>query len=327
MGVFDTSIVIGVESLLHGTRLIVEHLREVRYRSDAVDVIGFQFFCTSVALRQVIGSWLEERLDDGVDVSGALIAVACVLPSIALAFELVIMRLFSFAVVVSSLLLLVDPCIMRIDVSIVLFLCLELHGGQLRSNLLRLLALLALLVSAYLPSPPSRYVAILGLELASWATERYMLPWRITASETACCGALCRFILGFLVGVHIINGEEPVLMRPCRRAPFCFPETIRGISVYNGDVFARYRASPMGVLFAYVEGLGLVPYRFCRDDDGRINLYFLGVHLLQFETVGWANSSLDDSFAAASRFPFRRLLLGVLLRTSTMDTSGLLFMR
>ena len=323
---FDSSLILGVESLLHSARLIVEYARELRYRSDVVDVIGFQLFCTALGLRQVVGSWLDERVEDNPDVSvPALTLVVCILPSVAFAVELVVMRLFSFAVVLASILLLVDPCVMRVDVSIALFLCLELHGGQLRSNLLRLLALGAFMLSALTSFVwVGRYLAVVGLELSSWATERYMLPWRISSGK-GCCGEGFRFLLGFFVGVHIVNGEEPVLLRPCDRRIWCFPETIRGVSFSGSDVFLRYRASPMGVLFAYLEGLSLVPFRIAQEEDGQVNAFFLGVHVLQFSVVGWKESVRDDAFAAATRFPFRRLLLGVLLRTATVDTNGLLF--
>ena len=323
---FETSVVVGVESLLHAGRLVVENLKELNSRDEILDVVGYQVFCTALGIRLILGAWLENKGDGGTDSISVASVVVCVLPSVALVLELIAMRLYSFGVIVVAILVLVDLCIIRVDMLIVAFFLVQLHAGQTRSNLLRLGALSAFFSSIYLDELPRRYVAIIGMELASWATERHMLPWRLE-NANVCCGPIGRFLMGFFVGVYFVNGSDEIRLRPCDRRVMCFPETVRGLACHGTDVFARYRVSPMGVLFAYVEGLGIVPYRFTMSEDGRARLFILGMNVLVADTTGWKQAASSEAFACASRFPFRRLLLGILLRTSSVNRGGLLWVQ
>lgn len=311
MVLFETSAIVALESLLHAARLCVEYT--LTYDRQTRDVVAFLLSVVFVSTRIVVG--------DVVD-GGAWETVACALPAAGLVVELAAMGLYSFAVLVVALTGLVDPCFVRLDFAVVALLASELHGGQLRSNMLRLASLLALLVaSASTSLTYARYAASVAVELASWATERYMVPWDIPGAKGHCGGYATRFTIGFVIGAHVCNGSEPVYLRPAHARRW-LPETLEGLAVREDRAFLRYKASPSGVLCAYIEGMGLVPYRMSVNDDRSVDVYVLGVHAFHLQTDGWEPSDPERAFVAASRFPFRRLLLGVLLRTSVAPASA-----
>lgn len=312
---FSAPVVVACESLLHNGRLFVEYL--TTNETQSLDVLGFLVSVVLICLHNL----LEPSLDD--DTSDLAYRIVCSLPAISLVVDLSIMRLFSFAVLIVALSALVNSCLVRPDIATVVLLATELHGGQLRSNMLRLSALLCLLISCLTTSVTySQYLVVLCLEFTAWSTERYMLPWRLPASQGSCGGFFVRFMIGFVIGVHVCSGREPVLLRPPRSRKF-LPETLEGFSIHDDRAYIRYKASPSGVLCAYLEGLGLVPFRMSVEDQRIINVYIVGVHAFRMDTTGWEESDSTTSYSCASRFPFRRLLLGVLLRTSVAPSHAL----
>lgn len=312
-----TIVVLGIESLLHASRLLVEYVQtDQRDAPAGQNLLSFQLFCTLTGAHLLV-----DRASLGA--SEPLKILACALPSLGLIVLLTTARLYAYAVLLGAMLAYLDPCVVRADVAVVCALAVQMQGGQLRSNLLRVAALLALLVSSLATSLSyARYLAVLALELSSWATERYMLPWRVPAGRV-CCGQPCRFLLGFVVGVHIGSGREGVRLAPYSKTTW-WSETFRGVAVYGSEAYVRYGGTPSGVLCAYLDGLGLVPYRMIVTGNGTVVLHVVGFRLVEFDTSAWPEASSADSFAAASRFPFRRLLVGIFLRTSA-TTAELLF--
>lgn len=309
----DGVLVLVSESILHSSRLAAEYI--ITQEDQSQDVIGFLVSFVLVALHIVLEPILRHDAGVGYDIVGAL-------PAVALILDMCLMRLFSFGTIVAALVALVDPRIVRPDVAIVSLLATELHGGQLRSNMLRLGALMALMISTMSTSITySRYLCVLGIEFCAWATERYMLPWRLEVGSGSCSKYIIRFFIGFMVGVHVSSGDEGVYMRP-QRERMWFPETIRGFAIHHDRAYLRYKASPSGVLFAYIEGLGLLPFRMSVDKERTIDVYVVGIHAFHIQTAGWERSTSDESFSCASRFPFRRLLLGILLRTSVTPVTS-----
>ena len=211
---------------------------------------------------------------------------------------------------------------------VLLYLYLQMHGPRSNSNVLRVCALTAFFFAQYASDATyERYLCVLGMELASWATERYLLPWRIRGAEQ-CCNYGFRFFLGFVIGVHVVDSryEKTMLRIPNSTLP-----TVRGLAIYGDRAFLRYSARPLGVLLAYCEGLNIVPIRIFRDSThrDRFNVYVYGsIRLMDLDTSKWhltegreagveeEENDDDDAEAlcAASRFPFRRVLVGVLFR-------------
>ena len=194
----------------------------------------------------------------------------------------------------------------------------QLYSQSMRSNMLRISSLTFLLLASVGGSLAwTRYFSWLAMELGAWATERFMLPWRLSPAK-GCSPYMFRFIMGFFVGVHFVDStrENSLWLRP-RDAPF---PSVRGFSIYGNRAFIRYRAKPVGVLLAYLEGLGMIPIRFIRHgDESSFRVYFLGalyVYNINISNETYTLCSEHESLACASRFPFRRVLAGVLWRLS-----------
>lgn len=303
--------VIGIESLLHSFRIVTEYVTSEQTGAQMANVVAFHAYCV------LSGAYLLIDLVD-VDTRDAVSIIVCLMPVLGLVVQLVEARLFTYAVTFAALAAVWMECL---DPSITTLFAMmaQMQGWQLRSNMLRVAALLAILVgSLSVTVSYRRFMAILAIELSSWATERYMLPWRIPEG-TLCCPGLTRFILGFVLGVHVSGGSEGVRMRPCSRGMF-MPESIRGFAIHGDVAIVRYRVAPLGVLFSYLDGLGVVPYRL-QYAHNTISLYVMGVHVRDIPISDWPLSRDDDSFACATRFPFRRILLGVMLRASAINAT------
>ena len=220
-------------------------------------------------------------------------------------------------------------------VAVIAYSYLQMRVLRERSNALRVAALTALFFACFASSHASAaLLCVVGVELSSWSTERYMLPWRLDAAPGSCGGYGARFFLGFVVGVHVLDAaQEPrVLWRPPSSKWLAW--SVRGVAVHGDVAFLRYRAAPLGVLLAYVEGLGVLASRIeveraDRDDpDSRVTalrvILWGGLHLLRVECSDWiegknrgprgASATTTTVVVSASRFPLRRLLLGLMLR-------------
>ena len=181
------------------------------------------------------------------------------------------------------------------------------------SNALRGAATTVLFTSWFIADVDTmRYACVFALELASWATERSMLPWRVREAQTW-DSPVVRFFLGFVVGVHMSDAtDEHVHPFPFRRVP-----TIVGVAVHENRVFLRYRATPLGILLAYLEGIfaRLIHGIVCRDT---ITFQFTASFLSSRGPLTSEHAcSSHESFACASRFPVRRIVLGILLRIAS----------
>jgi len=246
----------------------------------------------------------------------------CRAPLIVLAIQSVNIGVYEYASALIVVVALLQTCSSTLTTyAVVAFFFLQLHAHSERSNFLRILSLWALLFASFVTQIKyARYISVLALELASWATERYMLPWRISEAYK-CCNYGWRFIVGFLIGVHALDGNAEEGTLYLRDASTEWLPTVRGLAVYGDRAYVRYRVSPLGLLLAYVEGLNLIPLRICRSEtDARTFrvVLFGAAHVADLNILhddcGWKPCDSYESLFAASRFPFRRIILGVLLR-------------
>ena len=297
----SVSSVLAFESSLHAVRLLVE-LGLASTETPTRDVVAFEAFAVAMAWRvaQTFGA------DD---------AVVCLLPWVALAYQCTLTHVYEYVAIALAVGTLSQPCGVHPAWLVVVFSYLQLYTYSARSNALRTFSLIAMFFASFAGSLEyAQYLVALSLELASWATERTMLPWRLDEGR-ACCTATMRFLLGFVVGIYILDGsaEGDVRVRPeGGRLP-----TVRGISFVRGKAFLRYRASPLGVALAYIEGLQVIPVRLVGSERSPdvYHVHVVGAwHLFDVDTRDWACCAPSEPLVAASRFPFRRLLLGLLLR-------------
>ena len=236
-----------VESVVHAVRLIVEMYTSKTERVQRFDVVVFEAFVALTCVR--FGKVIEGD-------------IWCGLPLVAIAAQCAVAGVYEYAAIATIVFLFVAPCSIPGEWLVVIFTYLSLFSRSERSNILRVMALTTLFFAAFGGTLAyTQYMCVTALELASWATERYMMPWRI-ASARACCGYGFRFFIGFVVGVHILDGrdEDEVRLRPST----AILPTLAGVSVYGERAYLRYQATPLGVLFSYVEGLHLVPIRLVR---------------------------------------------------------------
>lgn len=293
-----------LESATHCARLVTEYaLTDARPRLETVSFTAL-LLCAAVAIAGPFdaGTWTA--------------AVVDALPVAALVGQLCVVRAFAYAALLAAVVLALQTPL-RLDWVLLIGYAAQLTVAKQRSHVLRAAATGALLYACTTNVGASyrRVVALVGLELTSWALERYMLPWRVPASRTACCNHACRFALGFFVGVHVTSGQEAhVLLRPAGH--LWLTRSVLGIAIHGDDAYVRYSTRPLGVLLAYVEGLQVIPVRLRVDADAReLRVQVAWVDALaRFDLADWAPAPRAASFAAASRFPARRLLVGLLLR-------------
>lgn len=305
-----TAVALVVESIVNGARLLFEYATSGT-ENLRVDTFLFELF----ALSALVSS--SQVLPIG--------QVACALPIVAIAFKCAHVAVYEGVAISLLYVLLASPCNVRLDVVVMIYIYLQMQGRKSKSNVLRVCALTSFFLAQYGSNLTYvRYLCVLGMELASWATERYLLPWRIHGAEQ-CCNYGFRFFLGFVIGVHVIDSRYEKTML---RIPNSVLPTIRGIAVYGDRAFLRYSARPLGVLLAYCEGLNLVPIRIFKDSshDDRFNVYVYGsVRIMDLDVSQWhvtegrgeeagEDDTHGESLCAASRFPFRRILVGVLFR-------------
>jgi len=334
-----TTVAVAIESVLHSTRLAAE-LVGLEYavpRQHAGTVLGVLAFAASTTVA-ILAVDLAPPL-----LGPELRALATWLPTLLFLLQCTVSRIYAYALVgIVGVAAAQAP--IRIDWLLVAFFAAQLCTPTRRANVLRTAATAAFLAAATRPATWQRhYLAIVGNELAAWATERYMLPWCAPAASTRiCCGTTGQFALGFFVGVYMSSGREStLLLRPDHARAH-----IRGVALYGERAYLRYAPTTMGVLLAYLEGLQLLPFWFTvRSSDAppadgacataategaqaprppRV----LHLHVACFSSL--LVVALDDpvapwrppecarrpslNFACASRFPFRRLLAGLLLR-------------
>lgn len=292
-----------LEATAHSARLILEGITS-NTEVTRSNVLNLQTFVTVIAVRVtglVTGPW------------PCYFAFAC------LACQLVLDQLYPLLSVLLIYVSLGAPCEVRNDWIIILFTFLQLSYYSKKSNVLRSMALLTLYTSTYATSATiATYLCVLALELCSWATERYMLPWRLKEAQTYCFYSF-RFMLGFVIGVHVVDvsEEEQVLMRPRDDVDAWLP-TLGAVSIAGDKVFLRFEPTPTGILLAYLEGLTLFPLRFLRGDGDVVKIFLLSVNVADFSVQGWQPCTEPTAMAVASRFPVRRLVLGTLLRMVTV---------
>ena len=298
--ILDSSVaVIVLESAINAFRIIFEMVTSVSERFD-LDAALFQFFAATLLISR------SQILPIG--------DVACALPVVALGLKSTHVGVYE-GTVLATLFILLDSCAARLDAMVLIFLFLQMHGPKSVSNVLRISSLTSFFFAQYASSTLNeKYLCVLGMELASWATERYLLPWRI-GGAVQCCNYGFRFFLGFVIGVHILDGRHETMLL---RVDNSWIPTIKGIAVYNGRAYIRYAANPLGVLLAYCEGLQLVPIRIFQDAQSatHFHVYIFGsIRIVDIDVGNWSEcDSRSEPLAAASRFPFRRVLLGMLIR-------------
>ena len=337
------------ESVLHGVRLLLElGLSDTEPRD--VELAVFEFFFVAGALRGArffvrgLAVWWQNLLPT--------LALALHFAAVSRVYELVSLTLLA-ASFVSGTDLGFRQCIVAYTFA-------QLFTLRAASNVLRVMALTALFASANASSlVNAKVLAALAMELASWSTERYLMPWRLPAGD-ACCGYAARFAIGFFIGVHYTDAraEAPCLLLRDEGARRARLPTLRGVAVHGGEsrkASLRYEATPLGTLLAYAEGLGVFASRLEVEEEeeekegdeavvvvpaaavavvaasrrarrGRrrtLRVYLWGGwNVLDVDVSTWtrpdpASPSLPSSLAASSRIPFRRLLLGLLLRVAT----------
>ena len=177
------------EAVLHGVRLLVElGLSDTEPRD--VELAVFEFFFVAGALRGArffvrgLAVWWQNLLPT--------LALALHFAAVSRVYELVSLTLLA-ASFVSGTDLGFRQCIVAYTFA-------QLFTLRAASNVLRVLALTALFASANASSlVNAKVLAALAMELASWSTERYLLPWRLPAGD-ACCGYAARFAIGFFIG-------------------------------------------------------------------------------------------------------------------------------
>lgn len=299
-----------VESVVHAVRLIIEMYTSVTEPHPRLDVVAFETFAALTCVQ--IGQLFDQQ-------------VWCALPLLAVAIQCVVAGVYEYVAVALVVFFVATQCSIPVEWVVVAFTYLSLFVRSDRSNVLRVVSLTALFLAAFGGTLAwRRYIAVVALELASWATERYMMPWKIRGAAQ-CCSYGFRFFVGFIIGVHLLDGRaEPDLrLRPNQRG-----RSIAGVSVYGDRAYIRYRATPMGVLLAYVEGLHIVPLRIVRlstvqpdvpSDEDTFRIILVGsVHLYDVDITSWRKVRKSDenevALATCARYPFRRVLLGVLMR-------------
>ena len=164
--------------------------------------------------------------------------------------------------------------------------------------------------------------AVLSLELAAWAMERHLLPWIVPSKPRGAVRSAFTFLLSLVTGVHFPDASKDpnFLCRPSREREGGH-HLVVGVSVLHDRAYLRYRGTLAGWVLAYVEGLALVPVRLRRDTttDGRT----FKVSILCFDGVAtvdvseWEPMRISMTTCAAARFPYRRVLQGLLLRFPT----------
>lgn len=308
------SAILLVESSVNAFRLVLEMLL-----LDPVpnNVILFQLFAAANALQ--VGH-IVPLIAENVDLT--YIASVSVV-----ALQLAYIGLYEYfaTLVTLSLLLYQSTTAERIaTLFVVIFAFSQLHVLDRRAQLLRCLAFVSLFSATYATTlTNARYTAVLGLELASWASECHMLPWKIEPAYRILTKEV-RFFIAFVIGVHILNGcaEEQLLLRPVGRG--FLSHSVRGLSVIKDRAYVRYSATPMGVLLAHLEGLSIVPFRILRENKvdqahhGKtFSVYIFGslcVATIDAGEGAWSECHEYVSLVAATRFPFRRILLGLMLQ-------------
>lgn len=316
------------ESLVHGARLCVELVSSPLETgpSGGVDaeLAIFESFAIAQSLRLCLffrSAWWEAALPFLV-LAAHFAVVARVYEGVSLSAAAAALVVTSSSAAPSSPYAPTSSAAATSAVLVLAYTYLQLHHLRTRSNVLRVTALAALFFAGFAHGGSSaRLLCVLGLELSSWATERYMFPWRVPSPPDACGGYNARFLLSFFIGVHVVDvTQERVLVRPrVGGTSLTLTHTVRGVAVHGTRAFVRYRCSPMGVLLAYVEGLGLAPWTIQVEDDDphvlRVRVWG-GLYALRVHVDRWAPCDAADEPAllSASRFPFRRLLLGFLLR-------------
>ena len=294
----DSTLMVAAESWLNTCRVIIEFY-QTEPCNQCYNILTFAFFILSASLNVYHP-----------DVSGFWADAVIWLPTIAGVVELCAVELYAYASVLFFLSILLTP--LRIDLLMILIFGAQLRVRTKRSNILRTAAIASLLFSCVTHSSTlKRLSAIVANELGTWATERYMVPWRIRGSKTACCNFSTRFAIGFFIGVHITAGTG-VYLRP---NPRWLAETVKGIAVHDGRAYLRYNTNPLGILLAYVEGLQLLPFTLVVRDDTFVDVsFFWSDRVYSIDLREWAVADEDLAFSAASRFPFRRVLAGLAIR-------------
>ena len=300
---FTVSSLVFLESVTNTVRLLFEFVMTEECACREMLAFTALLLATSVSIAQPFddSSWLADVVD--------------ILPSIVLVLQLFVVRAYTYGIFLATVLLALGDTL-RLDWVLVVGYAAQLAVMKQRSHMLRIAATGTLLYAcvADLNDDNRRLVSLVGLELASWAMERYMLPWRVPASQTARCNVGCRFALGFFVGVHLTSGKETVYLRPSSHDTMTY--SILGIAVHGKDAYLRYSTRPMGVLLAYLEGLQIIPYRMTYyADEHTVCVQLLWIEcLVKIPLQDWSRASPEISFSAASRFPARRILVGLLLR-------------
>ena len=308
-----------IESAVHAVRLVVESVVDRSIVRVPVHVIVFELFVlvSCVDLSRIFGA--DSDAPTG-SLTSDLGQVWCRAPFIVLAIQSINVGVYEYASALIVVVALLQACSSTLTTyAVVAFFFLQLHAHSERSNFLRILSLWALLFASFATQIKyARYISVLALELASWATERYMLPWRISEAYK-CCNYGWRFVV-VVIGVHALDGnaEEERCTSAMRQQSGS--HGARACRVRR-SCYVRCRVSPLGLLLAYVEGLNLIPLRICRSEtDARTFrvVLFGAAHVADLNILhddcGWKPCDSYESLFAASRFPFRRIILGVLLR-------------
>ena len=290
------------ESILHAVRIIFELLLSSTERTQYELVLFESFVMTSVvAYTHIIQN----------------LFIVYYLPFIVLILSFMYINMYQISYIVAGLCLVIDLNNTTSVWTVILFTLFNLRFRNDRSNLLLISSLLCLYFLYFTTSAEyTNLLAILCLEIASWGVERNMMPWIIEPSEKF-GNFFIRFFIGFVIGVHIVDGKDENLLLVNNR----YFTTFKGVAIYNNYCYLRFNASPLGILLSYLECLfNFVFQLIYSEEKDVIKVYFVGLNLVDVRLENYErNNGRSISLCASSRFPFRRILMGLLTRYTLMN--------
>jgi hypothetical protein len=247
----------------------------------------------------------------------AAVAVLRTLPTVAIVVQLAATEFWEYAAVV-VVLTFVQGRFLHEALVLCVSVVVRAHRVDRRSALLHVVYTVCAAAALLLPHDDELrpVLTILTLELSSWASERHLLPWTVPTQQIGCVQNIFLFLCSMVSGVHFIDAAqeaERMFWRPGRY------NLIAGVAVYGDRAYIRYRGNVVGCLLAYLEGLSILPVRLtpCDADPNTtsfcVSLFFLeNVSVLHLDA--WVRREERVLVCAPGRFPYRRVLQGLILR-------------
>lgn len=239
-------------------------------------------------------------------------------PTALLVLQMVASQFWAYAAVVLVLSYVHQHLLHEAQVLVLSFVV-RAHNVDRRSVLLHVAYTASALLAILSEDAPTRrgVLTVLTIELASWATERHMLPWTVASQDMGLVVNLAFFLCSLCTGVHFLDAHEEadrLYWRPGRH------NVIVGVAVYGDRAYLRYRCGPIGGLLSYLEGLSVLPMRIVACDEGDAPHMSFCVSVFCFENLSvlrvheWPKRDDHVLVCATGRFPYRRILQGLILR-------------